>query len=737
MTRKLRLNKARQRFSIAVDTLESRELMTADALGVFAIQQGTLASPNQSVSETFLIQKETFRHSAVGPIMLRLETAVANGASLAQTSATTLGPLNLDTTQNPVGRRALPSTWQTPTGDGGVLARVRNGSYVLSAGYGESNLNGNYTIIYQLAGDVDGSYQVTGQDLALIRSAIKDPSSLTPEQFNNADVDSNGVVNARDLQLARSNLGAATSIRPLSLDAAIGSATPHNNQIVRVGSSQIVATTNSGGSSVVFTNTLTGQQLREQASPSGQAQTSLDLMASKVNRIDVSATDAFGQSLLQHVIVDQRPTPVVIVPGYTATLPANGNLSDLLDFAMNIGYPADKLAVVPEWAQKQEGMTNPYSSIQVMLTNSGYVNNVDQFLLPYDWRLPIAPYDGVNDGVLSSVTVASITQAQPHFSLGYLGNFLKTLVESDPSVVQIDLMGHSNGGLMTRAYIQSLAYGASFTDHGQTYTLPTVDKAFLLAAPSEGAAMAWPVWNNDIASFSLASTTVIQLLLGIPYAAVTTEGKTVTSPLGNIDLATITDPNTGQPDPLKFLRLYGSSLRDLLPTYDFLYTTGGTLTNINTDPTSSNNTMLDLNATSSPGVNPWTSKVTQVTATYGVYPNLNSDLMTTQTTDQTVIADGTTGSIWPFQEPAAVTPAAGTIYYTPGSVAAGDSVVPFVSQVATYANDPSILVVQWGNGKPSDPSTLNWINTAGVVVHGTYITNSDVLELMRKRLMGV
>jgi triacylglycerol esterase/lipase EstA (alpha/beta hydrolase family) len=727
MIRKQRRKASNQRISIAVDILESRDLMTADTLGVFAIQQGTLASPNQSVSEKFLIQRDTFRASNVGPIMLRLETSLGS-------NQTSLGPINLNSTQNPVGRRALTSTWQSKTGDGGLLARVRNGSYVLSAGYGASNLNGEFTIDYRLAGDVDGSFHVTAQDLALIRSGIKLPSSLTPEQFANADVDGSGVINSRDLQLARSNLGAATHIRPLTLDAAIGAATPHHNNVVRVSTGQIVATTSTGGASVIFTNTLTGEQLQRYAGPSGQAQASLHLEASKVNRIDVSATDTFGQSLLHQVIVDQRPTPVVILPGYTASLPKT--LDDIPSYFMQLGYPADKLAVIPKWAQSLGGMNEVYSNIQVMLTNAGYVNNVDQFLVPYDWRIPIAPNDGIQDGVLSLVTGSTITQAQPQFSLGYLGNFLKNLVETDPSVVQIDMMGHSNGGLMTRSYIQSLAYGATITDNGETYKLPTVDKTFLLAAPTLGASMAWAPWNNDIASFTLASTEVIQLLLYTPYDAVINDGATIQSPLGNIDLATITDPITQQPDPLKFLRLYASSLRDLLPTYDFLYTTGGQLTNINSDSASANNLLLDINATSAPGVNPWTSKVTQVTATYGVYPDLSNNLLTTQTTDQTVIADGTTGTIWPFQvQTGPITPAAGTIYYTVNSIAQGDSTVPFVSQVATYANDPAIMIVQWGNGSPK--GGLEWTNTAGVVIHASYITNSDVLELLRKRLLGL
>lgn len=41
------------------------------------------------------------------------------------------------------------------------------------------------------------------------------------------------------------------------------------------------------------------------------------------------------------------------------------------------------------------------------------------------------------------------------------------------------------------------------------------------------------------------------------------------------------------------------------------------------------------------------------------------------------------------------------------------------------------MIVQWGNGG------LTWTNTASVVVHGSFITNSDVLELLRKHLRGI
>lgn len=721
MSRKHHSNIVRdRRRQFVVEEFERRELMAADMLGVFAIQTGLPALSNESVSQPFVMDRANFRTSHSGTVMLRIQSE----------GLPNLGPMNLNTTRNPVHGRAIPSVWQRSSGPGFLLAKGRLGSYVLSAGYGQSNIGTPYEISYQLAGDVDGSYSVTHEDFALIRMAMSDSAALTPEELANADVDGNGIVNHLDLRLARSNYGAATAVRPLGLESEISPETPHNGLIVRVDSGVISAWT-APGARLAFSNNDTFEQIFVTADASGYAEAELQLLPSRINSIVVSTQGVFGQSVSTLLEIDQRPTPVVILPGYTASLP---NSPDLLQqYLVTLGFPADELAVAPAWTS-QFGILNPYINLQQTLENSGYVVGVDQFLVPYDWRIPIAPYDGVQDGVLSLVTGTSITQAQPQYSLGYIGNFLKNLVITDPSVVTIDLVGHSNGGLMTRAYIQSLAYGATVTENGQTFTLPTVEKTVLLSAPSLGAAEAFPIWNNDLEAFTLASASTLRLFLSIPYQLVL-GGVTITSPLGNIDLAAITDPNTGQPDPLKFLRLYGSSLRDLLPTYDFLFTTGGELTNINSDPASANFTVLDMNATSSPGVNPWTNLVEDVTATFGVYPNIAGNLVQTNTENQTVIADGTTGQIWPFQEANPIVPPAGTIYFNDILKNFGDGTVPYISQIATYANDLSIAVVQWGNGTSgTDPS---WTNTNGVVLHSPYLNNADVLEYVRKRLLGL
>ncbi len=703
-----------------LEACESRELMAADSLGVFAVQAGVLATPNSSVSQAFQIDRTNFQLSHTGTVMLRVTSD----------DFPELGPMSVRTNQNPVRGKAVPSVWQRSSGEGYLLARTKVGSFVLSAGFRPNAPNEFYEIDYQLAGDVDGSFDVTHEDFALIRSAIADPSSLTPEELDNADVDGNGVVNHVDLRLARSNFGAATSIRPITVQPGISDRTPHNGDIVRV-DDVIVSAQTVPGATVVFSIPEIGLGEAVIADENGYAEATLHVNFEGFYVVNVTAqTSAFGQSDAESMFLIRRPTPVVILPGYTSSLPKSLNL--LESYLVTLGFPANELAVVPSWVA-QFGIISPYTNIQEMLRNEGYEPDKDQFIVPYDWRIPIAPYDGVQDGVLSLVTGTSITQAQPTYSLGYFGNFLKNMVLNDPSIVNIDLVGHSNGGLMTRAYLQSLAYGATVTENGQTFTLPKVEDAILLAAPSMGAAEAFPIWNNDLESFSLGSSSVLRLLLNTPYQAVL-GGGVVTSPLGNITLATITDPNTGQPDPLKFLRLYGASLRDLNPTYDFLLTTQGQLTNINSDPASANYTVLDMNATSSPGVNPWTSLVDSASATFGVYSSINGNLVQTVTENQTVIADGTSGLIWPFQESDPIVPPAGTIYFNNIPKNFGDGTVPYISQIATYANDGSITLAKWGNGTPQHPP--GWTQTIGVVLHSPYLNNGDVLEFVRKRLRG-
>ena len=682
--------------------------MAADGLAVFAEQEGvgTLLTPKATLEMS--IRAEDFRTSAAGSVMLRMHGRVgAFGTPCADIKVTTPA--------------AVP---QTRVPGGGLLVRAVPGDYLVSCSFGWAALSRDCKVDYRLAGDVDGSYDVSRADLDLIRTAMRTPSALSREQVANADVDGNRFVDARDLELASANLGAATSIRPLRLAVGIDPATPSHRGVVRLASGRIGAQT-AAGATVVFGNTATGQSLRDIANPDGSAVVDLPLRRSTRNPIDVTVRDSFGQTAHRRLVVEQRPTPVVIVPGWGTSMP--GSPFDLPGFLMQLGYPAEKLSAT--------GLV--YGRLQASLAAAGYARGRDQFTVPYDWRLPIAPDDGVRDGILSGVTVESILQRQPTFSLGYLGNFLKQLVVDDPSIVKVDMLGHSNGGLLTRAYVQSPAYGAAFEFGGKTFTLPQVDSAVLLATPSLGSAISFPFWNNESSSFAVsllvADINLVNLVIAPVYRDVVERGKVVTGPTAAIDRVSITDPVTREPDPRVFLQRYLASLRDLLPTYDFLEGPDGTRTNIN-DTSAANRFLLDLNARSAPGVNPWTAVVRRATATFGVFPVGWFGPVSTETYNKVVVADGKSGSIWPFQLARPITPPAGTVYHAKRSLNAGDDMVPLVSLLATYANDPRIMVRGWANGM--QPPGSGWISTKGSVRHAAVVSNADVVAFMRSRIGG-
>lgn len=694
----------------AFERLEPRALLTASGLGVFAIHQGQRADTAPTVSAGLVIQEGDFQAAASGQVTLKIDgLAGKSGARFAEISVTSSS--------------TVP---QTPGGHGGMLVHVGPGSYTVRASFGRTPANAEYQLTYRLAGDVDGSFAVTAADLDLIRTGIKQPKVLTQQQFANADVDGDGAIRTRDLDLARANLGASTTVRPLNLVVGIDAATRSHNGVVRLLTSGITVGT-AAGAAVAFVNAATGERLQRTAGPDGTTTADLQLRASSDNFIAVSSEDVFGQRALRGLTVQQRPTPVVVVPGWATSMPRNP--FDVPDFLLRLGYPAEKLAATDLL----------YGDLKHTLAAAGYATGRDQFIVPYDWRLPLAPDDGVRDGLLTAVTTESILRSQPSSALGYLGNFLARLVERDPSIVKVDMLGYSFGGLMARAYVQSSAYGAAFTIGGRTLVLPEVDKLVLLATPSQGSAITYPFWNNDTSSFSVsllvADINVVSAVLAPVYRMVVKDGRKVATPSGVIDRAAITDPMTGRPDPRAFLQRYFASLRDMLPTYPFLIDTAGRLTTINDTP-SANRILLDLNATSSPGVNPWTVNLGQVTATFGVSPRswLTNREVKTETYIREVVADGKAGSIWPFQSLHRVTPAAGTTYYQKQSLAAGDDMVAEVSLVATYADDPTITVKKWGNGRP--PPGRTWTRTSSGVRHANLLHNADVLAFIRSRLVA-
>src|SRR5262249_45174006 len=157
------------------------------------------------------------------------------------------------------------------------------------------------------------------------------------------------------------------------------------------------------------------------------------------------------------------------------------------------------------------------------------------------------------------------------------------------SLPAVNVITHSTGGLLARAYIQSMGYGQTLSSGPFSgLTLPKINDAVMMAPPNQGAAEIWDLLNNNFGD-SLEDRGV-SLFITASYAAVVA-GHTITSPNGDITYNSILV--NGQPSIQRFLTLYLPSLNDLLATFPFLNTGSGPLT-IGANGIQ-NNLLLDLN----------------------------------------------------------------------------------------------------------------------------------------------
>ncbi|MFT5527690.1 MAG: hypothetical protein ACI9HK_005674 [Pirellulaceae bacterium] len=256
-------------------------------------------------------------------------------------------------------------------------------------------------------------------------------------------------------------------------------------------------------------------------------------------------------------------TPVILVPGIFGSFPTSANYEE---FLVKLGIEPNKLLVDP--------LANFYDDIVNSLVESGYTINEDLFLAPYDWRLPLAPGEG-NDAVDGRVTMtaAAITDSNIQYGMDYLGHWLKLAAETwytnhTEPLTNVKVIAHSMGGLLARSYIQSDAYGGTFSSAtaGRDLALPMISDLMTLGAPYEGAALAWNVWHNN---FNIDMSYRLVLSKVVDHAWIKlNKNATIQTPDGPITKASFT--GTEEERERSFLRRYARGVKDLLPTYDFL-----------------------------------------------------------------------------------------------------------------------------------------------------------------------
>jgi hypothetical protein len=402
-----------------------------------------------------------------------------------------------------------------------------------------------------------------------------------------------------------------------------------------------------------------------------------------------------------------------VVPGIGGSLPPNldpQHLDELIAFLTKRGVDPSTLQLDP--------YRHTYDNLINNLTSQGYVNNQDLFQAAYDWRLPLAPTNTAFDGHIYGLTAQSITGGVFTYGVDYLGYWLKQAalawikVHPGQPLGAVDIVAHSMGALLTRAYIQSDAYGGTFTDAAtnQTLPLPKINSFVMVAAPTLGASEPWNLVNNNFISLAGSQTTgLIKQGFDLVYTAVVDNAATIAGPT-LITRASITNPTTGQPDPLLFIEQYVPTFRMLMATYPFLKIHGENNDqpiDVNTEPQRSD-FLLDVNG--GPDPNAFAALVGNLSGVYGT--TLSTPTFATR-------HEGQGGMVWPLDSnnpgspPRPTNP--GEVWYSDDAQVGGDGTVPLISLEATFRGDPRVHLFPQTTGDVSHNGLLNNQRVLGLV----------------------
>ena len=401
--------------------------------------------------------------------------------------------------------------------------------------------------------------------------------------------------------------------------------------------------------------------------------------------------------------------PVFIVPGIAGTYSKYSGTDQ---------FWLTERGIVPELLQI-DPLARVYDDIIKTFQNVGYVLDEDLFVVNYDWRVMPGPVDNNFDGHIDGISAASITSRQFKYGVDYLGWFLKQACEmwrqnnNNEELDSIDIISHSTGGLVSRTYIQSDAYGGVY-DNVNNYSLPKVRNLVMIGVPNRGASKPWnPLNDNWIAD--LAYRFVLSKMVNRAYQKVK-QGVTIQGPDYTIDLQSIMGSNN-QPDSILFIQKYVPTIRYLLATYDFIdFDENGVpnYVNVNGDPDIRNDLILDLNNGLDFNQNGDPSKFLDSSYTAVIYGvGENTPHLVEKRTDFELNAihrftDYTSTSVLP-----------GTVWYN--DIAAdnnGDGTVPIISSAGQFAGDnrANLIPVISGNhtgivSQPDVQSTiLNLLN---------------------------
>jgi 6-phosphogluconolactonase (cycloisomerase 2 family) len=301
------------------------------------------------------------------------------------------------------------------------------------------------------------------------------------------------------------------------------------------------------------------------------------------------------QLTLTNVLTDVD-RPLLFIPGFGGTGPNFNDPNGYQNWLLTRGPNPAQLSLEP--------YANDYSDIVQTMVNIGYSQGTTFFPVLWDWRLPVAvTNDGTPDGVLADVTAASLQTEGFDSGVGYLEYYLKQATQNWQTLTgaastDVDIVTHSTGGLVARAYLQSAAYATA----NPPQDIPRVHNLVQVGAPEQGTASTFNFLEDNFSE--KAASRVLAIGLNQAYDLVTQQGMTVTGPNGtSITPAWL----NAQPNPeTAFLSAYVSTFHDLLATYpDF----GADLGQVG-----GNELLTDLNANG--GITSFINQTTHTTIVY-------------------------------------------------------------------------------------------------------------------------
>jgi hypothetical protein len=389
---------------------------------------------------------------------------------------------------------------------------------------------------------------------------------------------------------------------------------------------------------------------------------------------------------------DERRKPVIVLPGIYGSYLAS--TWDQKTWIYNRGLDPSLLTIDP--------LAHFYDDIIVTLKNAGYEEGRDLFIGAYDWRMPPGPFDGAHDGVIQGISGLSITDDRYEYGVDYLGYNLKLAAERwrqdhDGEILDsVDIISHSTGGLVARAYIQSTAYGGHFpASDGEGIPLPRVNNFIMVAVPNRGAALPWQAMNNNFIR-DFPSKYVMAKILAVGWAKVL-GGYAIEGAPAPITAQSVTDPATGQPDPVRFISQYCPTFRSLLATYPFLIDLEDNLVSVSGMAPYRNDLVLDLNnGLDLPGQpapadpSPFANAVNHTVVFYASREATAHQVQEMNTASENVV--------FPMDAIFEQDMAQGTIWYRDIVDAVGDGTVPSVSAMGQFEGDGRIEIIKATDG---------------------------------------